>query len=63
MSVVLVGLVDESVAVVGLYEDEEAARRAVHARDVPVGPRYAIFTPDMNGWVASKALAPPSMRQ
>ena len=52
--VVLIGINrdDGSLAVVGLYETQAAAQRAVHSRDVPENMHYSVMTPGMNSYTA-----------
>ena len=49
--VVLIGVDAEGVAVIGLYESNDAAAEAVRLRDVPTGFAYSTFTLQMNGYV------------
>lgn len=56
--VVLIGTSreDGSLQVVGLYESQAAAQRAVHSRDVPENMHYSVMTPGMNSYTAARRM-------
>ncbi len=55
--VVLIGTNRETgdLKVIGLYEDEAAANRAVHTQGLP-DAHYAIMTPPLNGYLQRREI-------
>lgn len=56
--VVLIGIDGNGLGVVGLYESEEAAAKAVSTYQVPSGYSYGIHTPAMNSYTARRRYVP-----